>query len=232
MNLILVFKMKKIIFLLGVLVFSSVSKAGLIIPAHDTGWYWNAFHQPGNINYVAGLSDNRPVRNFFVFDLADVGQVSKASLRIFQTGPTSLLPGGGFFSNDPFETFVLSEVSLGAESIISRAFGRGYTDLGDGPQYGSINISESDEDGFVEIALNATALEAISSNNSLWAIGGSISTLENGGIDQYVFAGSGNPMDPYVELVVTKVPDPNVLLLLMTGLLSLTISKRKVFLEN
>lgn len=161
-------------------------------------------------NYIAGRAFV-VTRNYFVFDLAPVTEsISAARLKI-ENPVTSF--GSGYVSPDPTETFAVSDVTTPVVELQRRNTGRTdiYADLGSGAAYGQQVVSGADNGGFVEIALNATAVAALNAaSGGVFALGGAVTTLRPASVLEHVFAytsASQNGGQPgLVELVLTVGP--------------------------
>jgi hypothetical protein len=197
--------------------------ATITITNSDSGWYDNTgFHDPSEINYIAGQFFDSHWHDFFVFDLAAaVGQtITSAQLQLYThtisstgtytnydvTTPIALLTGGGG--------------GLGA-----------YADLGGGASFGSINLMPGQSDSLVLINLNAAAIAAIQANvGGLFAIGGDY--LGDGGSEDFAFGFSGfNPTNTQNQLILqtTSVPDGGLTMSLLSGtLMALGMLRRKL----
>lgn len=176
-------------------------------------------------------------RNYFMFNISPLaGQiVSSASLRVYN-------PSGGIFFVNPTETYQLYDVTTQLDTV---RFATNSTfiwnDLGNGDQYGSVALSSADNNSWVEITLNANAINAI--NNPIgelflsatnpsptFALGGILAGGNGGFAFKNLHAG---PFSIYkteliVETVDTVVPIPAALWLFGSGLLGLIgMARRK-----
>jgi hypothetical protein len=203
----------------------------------DSGWWDDTgFSTDASFsNYVAGTWTCTPeydcdparevlTRNFFVFDLAGVGIIDSATLRL----STATSVGG------PYEIWdVLSTIPE------LRAPGDGtdpsvYNDLGMGESYGSYIVPTTPLPGdIIEILLTQAAIDSINAKDGcistpgsvdcLWAIGGSFDPAT------FVFGNSGSPANGggVRELVTSVVPVPAAAWLFGSALLGLVALKRK-----
>jgi hypothetical protein len=193
----------------------------LNISTIDRGWYdATGFHDPNNLDYVVGdirascpscTDDNR---NFFVFDLSGVSQpIASAKLA---------LQASNVFTADPSETYELHDVTTLITSLRNRTGGvAAWTDLGSGVVFGSRSMTEADIFTVVEIPLNLSAIAAMNSTHGLFAMGGSITTLDSLSNSEFAF---GRTSSSTTELRLTLVPEPSILFLLAIGGIGLGLS--------
>lgn len=181
--------------------------SSVTIQAVDTGFYRDSFsnqhysapadHDPDNINYLVGVN-GREYRNFAVFDLAGVSNITTATLRMFLKDD-SITSRNGYSSPDSFETYTLWDVGTNVASLLGGTSPQStFDDLGSGTMFGSVDVSASDNGTYVEVVLNADAITSMINSTGLWAIGGAVSTADS--ISEYLFAQSHE--FPCVELVV------------------------------
>jgi hypothetical protein len=203
---------------------STVAADVVTLNAVDNGWYDElGDHVPGLTNYIVGQNRTCPgpncvtFRNWFVFNLAGVGNVTSATLRI---------PTADYNSPDATETFSLFDVATPIPTL--RAGGSGllgiYADLGTGASYGSRVYSAADDSQTRDITLNAAAIAAI--NAALggdFALGGALTSLS--GIEQYEFV-FGNSQGNVPQLIV-QTPEPVSLALLGLGLAAVAVRARE-----
>lgn len=203
---------------LGVVAITASAQAQIVIDATDRGWYdETGFHDPFNGNYFAGEHFTTK-RNWFVFDL-ELVDIEIVSLSLVAVNPMY-----GYYSRDPFETYVNYDVTTNLTDLVDGLGGlAAYEDLGSGTVYASYEASNADNETSVVIDLNAAAVtDANAAAGGLWGIGGAITTLMKGGDSEFLFGFTGgNLADP--QLVVTLIPAPGVLALLgLAGLVGLT----------
>lgn len=182
--------------------------------AVDTGWYdMTGFHDPVNVNYLVGDFSGVNYHNFSVFDLSSIKlDILSANLMLFNIAAP---PIDGFGSPDPFETYALYDVTTDLAVLLDGTGGVGaYDDLADGIFYGSVDVTSADNGAFVKVELNSDAIAALNSARGLFAFGGTITTLSDPDVNEFVFAGSH--LMPDVRLVVTFVPAPGTIALLAT----------------
>ena len=165
----------------------------------DSGW-WNSFgeHEATNDNYFVGQVPDE-YRNFFVFDLAGVsGLIVDAQLRLTN-------PFGGFSSTDPTEIYSLFDVSTPISALSASGFGDTgiFDDLGTGATLGSQTVSFADDGQIVSVSLGQAGLSSLNAaEGGLFALGGALTTLAGGAVEQFLFGFSGQP-DNVRQLVLT-----------------------------
>lgn len=213
----------KLLFFAGACVLPSTLVFGstISLEAENRGWYDDAGeHFSSNLSYFIGDDGEFLYRNFFVFDIPVLSEtVTGATLKLWN-------PPGGFFSNDPSETYELFAVSTPIEDLVSDQFSATdiYEDLGSGLSFGSINLSDSDNGSFVVITLNANFLSALNAaQGGKLAIGGALTTLTPGD-DASAFIGTDTGETPKPVLTV---PEPTTGVLLLGAGLGLLVSTRK-----
>jgi len=121
---------------------------------------------------------------------------------------------------DPFEIYVLHNVSTDINVLTSGSGGiAAFEDIGTGTGYGGYKVSAVYNSQFVSIALNVNALKDINNATGLFAIGGSVSTIDLVPNNELIFVSSGEPGVPSPNLVLTSVPVPAAVWLFCSGLL-------------
>lgn len=217
--------------LLGVIsiAISMGAQAATALNAVGGGWFSHVGeHGEININYsLGGGMDGYTRNNFFLFDRSGVsGTITSATLRIYNPGEPAI-PGTpfGYTSSDPTETYALFDVStsvadLRAGYAIGSAIGQAiFNELGSGQSYGTYAASLADNGHFVEINLNAAGLAALNATSDNFAVGGSITTLDNLVNKESLFVYGYLGMRPdAVQLIVSSVPEPSELALFLAGL--------------
>jgi hypothetical protein len=206
----------------------------------DRGWYSElGVHNPANENYGAGdfrggfcsSGDcSSDVRNFFVFDLSIIPKpIQQATLILHLIGT---LPQPGYFSKDASETYELHDVITPIANLMDGTGGlAAHTDLGSGVVYGSRVFTSADVfQGIgatrIEIPLNALAVQALNeARGGPFALGGSITTLDDKPNPEYVFAYSFTAYGAFSFLDLSLVPEPSSLVLLGLGTVCL-LSRR------
>ncbi len=190
----------------------SASAQTVAIVSTNRGWYTETGIHLDGTNYITGDHHSTgcspcqsDFRSYFVFDLTNY-PVPFASAKLALNEPAT-----GYKSPDPSETYELHDVTT---PISTLTFGGGvaaHTDLGTGIVYGS-RVINSTEVGTLEINLNPAAIAALNSaRGGFFAIGGSLTTLDNIQNEERIFAATQDP--PIVaELRVTLVPEPATLL--------------------
>jgi hypothetical protein len=167
-------------------------------------------------NYFAGALDffgaNREFRNFFAFDLTLIFE----KLNIYFPPPQGcqvtivgglfnvVNPRNGFVSNSNTETYSLNRAGLGDPTALMDGLAgpAGFTDLADGPGYGSFVASAAATgEGFIPLSPRAIRDMNVTldsppnkpgTNSRFFAIGGSISTLNDLVDTEGLFAGSSS----------------------------------------
>jgi hypothetical protein len=213
-----------------------------VIDYTDRGWYKSpGQHDPTNHsyfvgddrgNFLCGLCEDNDVRNFFVFDLANLTQpVTSAKLAL--TVPAG--DYGGYLSGDPSENYALHDVTSPISLLMSGGLPQngvninttGYFDIGNGVVYGNRLMTAADKGLVVEIPLNSAGVAAINSaRGGLFAIGGSLTTLDNLPNAESVFGLSGYPTD-ISQLRLTFVPEPTSAALLAFAAMIFGASRKK-----
>lgn len=195
----------------------SSTSAQQTLNAIDQGWYDEfGTHDSGNENYFVGFDNEFSGlvhRNFSAFDLSQLDQpIMTATLMLFNLDGT-MGSGDGFSSDDPFETYSLFEFTSDIDQLLNGSGGiSAFNELGSGLGFGSYDISVKDNGTFVEVTLNADAIQAINniafqdSGDQRIVFGGAITTLDFKN-NEYAFAFSHEMPD--VRLVVTSVPEPS-----------------------
>lgn len=210
------------------------------------GWFSDAGeHIEMNPVYaVGGGLDGYTRNNYFLFDVSGMsGPATAATLRLYNPG-TPAAPGVpfGYTSAEATETFTVFDVSMdfysaptgGAHRV--RGYGVGspmgqsiFADLGSGQVYGAYVASLADNGRFVEINLNSAGLAALNSANGIFAVGGSITTLDNLVNRESLFVSSdlSFPAPGSAQLLVSSVPEPSPSLLLLAGIAAIGLVARR-----
>jgi len=216
----------KLLFFAGACVLPSTMVLGgsINVEAENRGWYTDfGLHLSGNPSYYIGDDGEALYRNFFVFEIPVFSEtVTGATLKLWN-------PPNGFFSQDPSETYELFAVSTPIEDLVSDQFSATdiYENLGSGLSFGSITLSDSDNDNFVVLTLNATFLSALNAAQGMQlAIGGALTTLTPGD-DAGAFIGTESEDTPPPVLTVQTVPEPATAVLLLGAGVGLLASTRK-----
>jgi hypothetical protein len=172
-------------------------------------------------NYFTGTTATGPQpdrRTFYIFELPMMPPVVSASFIV--RNPWLPFPGGGgtpgYFSDDPFETFRVSDTPFPAAFIASphtvpEALAIWAT-LGSGTLYGSYDVTPAPgpEDDLV-ITLSGAALASINAHlGGMFVLGGQVSTLDGTSPDELIFGYSDIPSPHMVEprLELTFLPGP------------------------
>jgi hypothetical protein len=202
------------------LVACSIASADTILNGLDKGWYNEfGYHDPSSENYYAGnnrgpgcIRCSSEVRNFFVFDLSSITQpITSATLEIGR---------GRYDSPDLAETYELHDVTT---SINLLRTGNGglpaFVDLGTGEVYGSITIGRDETNSVIKIELSASAIAAMNLNPGQFAIGGSVTSLDNLANFEGVFEGTAYYDESALDLTLS--PEPSSLFLFAVGMVGL-----------
>jgi len=206
---------------------AGICQADIILNPIDRGTYTeNGNHDPLFHNYVIGRASPSSliVNNFFVFDLSGIGeQVLSAEFRIFSSWYTSA---------DPSETFTVYDITGDIPAIRDGSAGvAGFMDMESGNAYGDFSVSSGDNGTMLDITLNTQAIADINSSlGGQFAVGGTVSTLDMITPREeriFVFTDPDNPADG-VELVLTLIPEPSVLGLLLLGCGMLALRRRRM----
>jgi hypothetical protein len=188
---------------------------------YDRGWYNNkGEHDPLNDNYTVGqwtdFSPSSEWHNWFVFDLSLITDpIVGATLRVFN-------PETGYFSPDAFETWTLFDVSTPISTLMDGTGGlSAFGDLAIGTIYGSVDVSNTDVNVFIEVTLNSDAISAINNAaGNLFALGGAVTTIGHLGVDREQLMG-GSQGSLASELVLQPIPIPPTFWLLASSLIGL-----------
>jgi hypothetical protein len=213
---------RSLLVILFILVLSGVTSAEtVVIATTNRGTYNERGEQTDNSNFYVG--DGRgngcdycggDYRNFFVFDLAGVVQpIASAKLALS-------MPLLGFRSDGTSENYELHDVVTPISDLVNGTSGvAAHADLGNGVVYGSDSITDRCYCDYIdEIQLNASAIAAMNTSHGLFAMGGSITTLNDVVDSEFAFGSS--PFSTAV-LRLTLVPEPSTFFLLGIGAISL-----------
>jgi hypothetical protein len=179
---------------------SSAARAlSVTVSATAAGWFSDdGTHNAANSNYLTGWGPSSEFRDFFLFDLSSVsGIVTAATLRV---------NSAQYLSTDPSELVEFREVTTPTADLEVNQLGRTdiFTDLGDGPLYGSVTLTSAQYYTNVDVPLNASAVTAINASlGSTFAIGGAVATLAKPPFDnESVFANSSSFLTRQLVLTV------------------------------
>ena len=214
------------------------------LDAVDYGWYRdNGVHAPNVENYLTGIFgtdidsdgviDEYSTRNsFFQFDLNGFTVISDATLRLFQQPPLGVDSAGGYSSPDATETFTLFGFEGDQTNLLStNGNGDGvaiFNDLGSGTILGSVDLSDADEDSFIDIVLNADGLSFLeSAAGGSVVLGAAVTSLNTTDSDEYVFGvPDGSPV-VIPSLTITTVPEPSSITLIGLAMAATTIRRKR-----
>ncbi len=178
----------------------------ITINATNRGWYNAAGSRTvNNFNYFVGADSQTEYRNFFVFDLSNVTDpITSASLNLFN-------PFFGYSGPSTGLTYNISDVSTPIASLAGGTGGvAAFTDLGTGTNFGSTIATSDSNNSFINVALNSSAISALSANTGLFAFGGAIPNPEP---NQSIFTGSEFDLtDTQLVLETQPVPAPPALI--------------------
>ena len=203
--------------------FSDIAR-GRYSTASNIGTAANNFYGTGYFSGGPTSNSFTEWRSWFAFDLAGIGgTITSAALQ---------LNAGTYSSPDASETYELHQVTT-AVSALGGVSNNGliFTDLGDGPAYGTHVFNASQNSSTQLIALNAAAITDIQSAlGQRFALGGLFTTLSrNEGVAEVAMFGT----QANVSLILTRndvqaVPEPATLGLVATGLMALARRRRRV----
>jgi hypothetical protein len=187
----------------------------------DRGWYdATGFHDPLNKNYAVGRAlyqfGVQESRNFFVFDLSGIAKpITSATLTLFD--PL-------YISDAPSENYELHDVVTSIPKMIAGTGGLdAFDDLGSGVVYGSRTMTAAENPtahytvpvtASINIPLNSSAIDALNNATGLFAIGGSLTTLNDQPNEEAVFGFSDLVEMSQGMLQLTAAPEPSSIALL------------------
>lgn len=210
------------------------------LQAINHGWYNNAggarvAPTDGIVAYIAGKNTFQDItniyRNFFVFDLRSIlpENYSTPFSKRVEVVVARLIPYNPAigYKNESGDTltYVLNRVS-NINNLIDGAGGLStYTDLADGPTYGSYVASQNNNNHQAEpIHLNHTAVYDInrvlrfgySEDDYRFAVGGTIIGFNDLADDQFLFGSSGEnqyvrSLELYIRYPDASCPEPDLL---------------------
>lgn len=182
-------------------------------------------------NYFTGSTATGPQpdrRSFYIFSLPAMlpGPVVSASFIIrnpwlpFPDGPTGT---PGYFSDDAFETFRLSDTPFPAAAItaphtVPEALAI-WSTLGSGTLYGSADVTPAPGPlSDITITLSPAAIAYINGHlGGFFVMGGQVATLDGTSPDELIFGYSDMPSPHMTEprLSLTFIPEPGTAALLL-----------------
>lgn len=168
-------------------------------------------------------------RDFFVFDTSSFRDVTSATLHL--ANPPNIIPPAppfpGFIdtvhSSETYSVFSLTapQSILFDSGSVSPANLAVYNSIPGGTAFGSVTVTVNDL--FVDVVLDAAAIDAINSGSGQFALAGIIPNLSSNPADEQAdFAFSGIQHGPdAAQLIVeaTPVPAPSAFLIFGAGLL-------------
>lgn len=147
------------------------------VPASATGWYTEKGEHPGTggaaLNYLAGINPSYGLRyrDFFVFSLA--GITAPVCAATMDAGSNGGNPPGGTYSLRPVTTLIPQlTANHGSGDPAGLAI---YADLGDGPVYGSVALSDTQvRENSVSVPFNSEGVAAVNAalGSGSFAVGG------------------------------------------------------------
>ena len=172
---------------------------------------------PQPLNYLAGSTADQGVfRNWLVFDIPALalGQVYGTAILRLNTR--------NIFTPDATETYELHDVTTPIATLENGTGGvAAFNDLGSGSIFGSRVYGANEDNTILDIALSSSAVSAINAKaGSLFAAGGSITTLSGNPGNEVVFGNSNDAPLSQTQLILTTIsgsaaPEPSSLALLI-----------------
>ena len=205
------------------LALSAGAAAAETLNATTTGWYQSTgASNNGGGNYFSGAEAGDSYRSFIVFTVPAGTTITAAQLNIFNTaagqgGPNVL----GLF-----------EVTTGTPVLVAGTGGvAAYTDLADGPSYGT---APAPLGATVNVTLNAAGISAVNAaQGGTFAIGLINTTIEQVN-DNLFYASSPNPANQLIltRAAVATVPTMSEWAMILFGLMlaggaAVTLSRRR-----
>ncbi len=175
---------------------STLSYGSIQISVTSSGWYSDSgSHGSANPNYFVRTNGTGNYRNFFVFDLSSVTETIVSAMLKLENPQT--------LKNGITSTYTLFDVSTSIPTLVASQSGATgiYSDLGTGTSYGSATINNSVSPGFVEIAINNSAIAALNSASGLFALGGAFSAASSTLTE--AFSGTSGPQ--YERTLILEV---------------------------
>jgi Bacterial pre-peptidase C-terminal domain/Bacterial Ig-like domain len=161
-------------------------------------WDSTGSHSATNESYEVGQIPPTQYRNYFVFDLSNIGSpITTAALNL--TDVT-----GGYNSPLSSDTYGLFDVSTPISALVASGAGQTgiFNDLGSGTGYGSQTITTASDGTVISTSLSAAGITGLNSGRGgLFAIGGALTSI-SGSNTQFLFGSSGNATDT-TQLVVS-----------------------------
>jgi len=160
---------------------------GTSITANSSGWYdQNGNHESENPNYIAGICGSSDscygydvdYRDFFIFAIPS-GSYSQASLQLYNPSLAQGDSGNGYVSATSSLTYTNWDVSTDLGTLAAQQLGLTavYADLGSGVLFASTVMTPDDDGQWVNIQLDAAALNSINAAaGGDWAVGGAVNS--------------------------------------------------------
>lgn len=221
---------------LGIATLTTSVLAQVVIASH-AGQYNSLGDYAGGTHYVTGAFEGE-YRSFFVFNLPVFSTpIVSATLEVFNFGGSDDIPPGFYSENGP-ETLSFFNFSGSIPNLLSGGTGltSTFADLGSGPLYGSIPVSDASNGQYVSLFLNATFLTDLNAaSGQAIALGGALTSLLDPNGYEFIFGNTDLlSATPAVRLTLTSstapvsaIPEPATYALAAVGLLGVMIARRR-----
>ncbi len=210
--------------LLAVMLVMAISPLALnaaTVTSYNTysGWYDSTgSHENGNTNYFTGNEEGTQLNDFFVFDLAGPsGNVLSATLNVYS------------YEVEASGTYTIYATSL-TPAIEGDCTGcvSTYNALTSGAVIGSLSVTPSDSDSWLQLGLNSAGLAWLQANEGgQIVLGGSFPQPLNPNSEDAVFSYSDFNAGNNLSITTSAAPEASTLLLLCTGVLGLAGALRR-----